>query len=82
MSSFLPAPSGPPLNVRAISISDSVIKIIWEPPSFLDRNGVIISYSINLVKVKDGSRKQYKVSGSSSLLQIEGKFTCMIFKTL
>ena len=58
------APSGPPLHVSAVPVSDSAILITWEPPSLFERNGVITGYQINVTKVEDGKRKEYVVSTS------------------
>jgi len=40
-------PSGPPLNVRALTMSSTSIFVEWNPPSELDRNGIITHYIVN-----------------------------------
>ena len=39
-------PSGPPLNVRALTKSSTSILVEWSPPSKLDRNGIITHYIV------------------------------------
>ena len=70
------APSGPPLNVHAIPVSDSAIMITWEPPSLFERNGVITGYQVNVTKVEDGTGRKYNVAPASQSInrsiQIKG----------
>lgn len=40
-------PSGPPLNVQALTNSSTSILVKWDPPNELDRNGVITHYMVN-----------------------------------
>ena len=40
-------PSGPPLNVQALTNSSTSILVKWDPPNELDRNGVITHYVVN-----------------------------------
>lgn len=39
-------PSGPPLNVKALTMSSTSILVEWSPPSELDRNGIITHYIV------------------------------------
>ena len=39
-------PSGPPLNVQALTQSSTSILVKWSPPNELDRNGVITRYVV------------------------------------
>ena len=39
-------PSGPPLNVKALTRSSTSILVEWSPPSKLDRNGIITHYIV------------------------------------
>ena len=39
-------PSGPPLNVKALTRSSTSILVKWSPPSKLDRNGIITHYIV------------------------------------
>ena len=39
-------PSGPPLNVKAITMSSTSILVKWTPPNELDQNGVITRYIV------------------------------------
>ena len=41
-----PEPSGPPLDVLALTKSSTSILVKWNPPSELDRNGVISHYIV------------------------------------
>ena len=41
-----PEPSGPPLDVLALTKSSTSILVKWNPPSELDRNGVITHYIV------------------------------------
>ena len=67
------APSSSPVNVRATSLSESTIRITWEPPPPLDRNGVLTGYYINITGVEDGVTKPYTVLAASSSLTVEGE---------
>ena len=44
----IPAPSGPPQNLRAITNSSSSIMLYWNPPKPAEQNGEITSYSIHI----------------------------------
>ena len=46
---FLPsAPSGSPVNLTVQSTSPRSLTLTWDPPTAGDRNGVIVSYTINV----------------------------------
>ena len=63
---FLTAPSGPPQAVAA-NVNDSrSIYVIWDPPTPEDRNGIILSYVINVTGVETGEQIQL-TSGSESV---------------
>ena len=51
-----------------------MVRISWDPPAPLDRNGVISGYNINITRVEDGTRKVYQVSAPSTSLQIQGSY--------
>ena len=42
----LPEPSGPPQNVRALALSPTSIRVIWNPPLLSQRNGIISHYTV------------------------------------
>lgn len=49
-------PSGPPLNIREISTSQTSISIAWDPPDKSKQNGEIIEYSIT---IKNGDNRSF-----------------------
>ncbi|XP_044179418.1 receptor-type tyrosine-protein phosphatase S-like isoform X11 [Acropora millepora] len=55
------APTGPPRNVRALTISSSSISLFWMPPEPEAQNGPITGYSI-FVKGDSESTKHFKVT--------------------
>ena len=69
-------PTGPPLNVRAVTGSASSIKVTWESPDPWQRNGKITKYVVRYKKVTGGEtmRKTLTVgSGDTSLdMIVEG----------
>ena len=55
-SNFLSiAPSSPPLNVSAISISPISIFLLWSPPPLSKQNGIIVYYQVNITEVETGN---------------------------
>ena len=46
------APTGPPLNVMAASISSTSIRVSWQAPLRENQNGEITSYHINIVELE------------------------------
>lgn len=48
LQSFIPAPSGPPQNLRAITNSSSSIILYWMPPKADEQNGEITRYDIHI----------------------------------
>ena len=44
-------PNGPPLDLTAQAISSTSITISWFPPSDVEQNGIIISYSISVSRI-------------------------------
>lgn len=61
------APSGPPQNTRAVTLSSRSILVQWDPPKALDMNGVITGYIINMSR-PDGSKESRVSNGSSAML--------------
>ena len=39
-------PSGPPQNVRALPLSSTSIRVMWNPPLLSQRNGIISHYTV------------------------------------
>jgi len=66
-----PEPSGPPLNVRAITMSSTSIFVKWSPPNELDRNGVITHYIV-----------KYSSLGTESSINTTDNATQILVKSL
>lgn len=43
------APSGAPLDVSVIVNSSSTARISWSPPTYIDRNGIIVNYTVRII---------------------------------
>ena len=43
-----PVPSGPPQNISQVSVTSTVIRLIWELPLPENQNGDIIGYSVEI----------------------------------
>ena len=79
LSSVYAAPSGPPLNIRVVPVSESVINITWDPPLLFERNGIITGYQINVTRVENNERRVHMVSVSDSItLSMEIRGTKLI----
>ncbi|XP_031573109.1 receptor-type tyrosine-protein phosphatase delta-like [Actinia tenebrosa] len=65
------APSGPPQNTRAVTISSRSILVQWEPPKALDMNGIITRYLINM-KRPDGAYESRTLNGTSNSWVFKG----------
>lgn len=68
---FSPAPTGPPLNLRAIANSSSSIILYWLSPSIDQQNGEIISYNIRL-RGKDSLQTVINTKNNLTTLPITG----------
>ena len=44
-------PSAAPQNVRTMVLSSTSISVFWDPPPFLDQNGVITGYQVTITNV-------------------------------
>ena len=55
---FLKAPSGPPQAVVANISGLTSFYVVWDPPTPEDRNGIIISYVVNITGVETGEQIQ------------------------
>jgi len=53
-------PSGPPINLKGIPISSSIIRLTWKPPKKELQNGLITGYNL-----------AYKIKGSNEQLQLK-----------
>ena len=57
---LLPVPSGPPLNLVAVSTSSHSAFLSWDPPSTLQRNGIIVGYLVHTV-AESGRQSNHSV---------------------
>lgn len=64
-------PSGPPLNVKALTVSSTSILVKWSPPSELDRNGIITHYIV-----------KYSSLNSESFINTTDNATQILVKSL
>ena len=55
-----PVPSGPPLNLVAVSTSSHSAFLSWSPPSTQQRNGIITGYLVHIV-AESGRQSNYSV---------------------
>ena len=51
---FLSVPSGPPLSVIAVASSPRSVFLSWDPPSILQRNGIITGYQVRVIVAESG----------------------------
>ena len=64
------APSGPPLNITAQASSARTLSITWNPPAAEDRNGIILSYIVNITDME--TREQMQLTSVSQSLNVRG----------
>ena len=65
-SIIYPEPSGPPRDVLALTISSTSILVKWNPPSELDRNGVITHYTVTYESKSSGTKLRITTSDNST----------------
>ena len=73
MITFVPclvAPSGPPVNITAQATSARSVSITWNPPADEDRNGIILSYIVNITD--EETREQMHLTSVSQSLNVTG----------
>ena len=63
------APSGPPLNITAQASSARTLSITWNPPAAEDRNGIILSYIVNITDMEE-TREQMQLTSVSQSLNV------------
>lgn len=75
-------PSGPPLNVKALTKSSTSILVKWNPPNELDRNGVITHYVVNYSSL--GSEASINTTNNATEILVTGlkKYTTYYFTVL
>ena len=54
-------PSGPPLSVIAVASSPHSVFLSWDPPSTLERNGIITSYQVRVIVAESGRQFEHTV---------------------
>ena len=54
-------PSGPPLSVIAVASSPRSVFLSWDPPSTLQRNGIITSYQVRVIVAESGRQFEHTV---------------------
>ena len=64
----LPAPSAPPQNVRATSVSSSAVTITWSPPDVDSQNGVIRGYIVYVQEIETQTITAYNTTTTSLAL--------------
>lgn len=63
-----PAPSGSPLNLLALPTSSRSVIVTWDPPPVSQRNGEIVSYTINVTGHESGEEFQLNLSAANLTL--------------
>ncbi|XP_019860969.1 PREDICTED: receptor-type tyrosine-protein phosphatase F-like [Amphimedon queenslandica] len=58
-------PSGPPLDVSVIVDSPSTARISWSPPMYIDRNGIIVNYTVRIITTVRGTIRETNISNVS-----------------
>ena len=53
------APTAPPLSLTANSESSTSLSLQWLPPPENGRNGIIITYSVNVTRVSNGDSTEF-----------------------
>ena len=57
-------PSSPPLNLSGQVLSPSTLSITWQPPAPDGQNGVIVSYTVQLIERPTNTTFTYQRGGS------------------
>jgi len=73
LNSYPPEPSGAPKAVQIRILSSTSVEVQWQPPDFLDQNGVLTGYTVVLTKVGSSASHEYTTSSSTTFQHIEGK---------
>lgn len=69
------APSGPPLNVAVFAESSTSLLVKWNPPTELERNGVITYYIIRYASLGEESSINTTDNTTQKLIPHLRKFT-------
>ena len=68
-----PEPSGTPNEIQIAILSSTSIEVQWQPPDFIDQNGIITGYTVILTNMETGSSHEYSTSGNVTVQHIQGK---------
>ena len=60
-------PTGVPVNVDAVSVSSTSIRISWEPPQAALQNGLITSYHITATEIETGTIQLFTTEVTDNL---------------
>ncbi len=60
------APTEPPQHIAMSTVSSQEAEIQWAPPNEADRNGIIISYEVDITSVQ--ASINYKINSSTTSL--------------
>ena len=76
-------PTGEPLNVKAVSVNSTSIRISWEPPRAEEQNGVITSYRITVFETETGAILTFTTAAIDNLLMVNSlhpfyNYTCSV----
>ena len=58
-------PSGPPERLTAITSDSRTLVLSWQPPAERERNGVILTYTINITDVLSGATSLFTTSATT-----------------
>ena len=61
-------PTGVPVNVDAVSVSSTSIRISWEPPPLDQQNGIIVTYFISVTEIETGVIHSFNTDVTDNLL--------------
>ena len=67
-----PEPSGTPNVIQISILSSTSIEVQWQPPDFIDQNGIITGYTVILTNMESGSSHEYNTSGNVTVQHIRG----------
>lgn len=65
INSFLPVPSGPPVNLSVQSTSSVSITLSWGLPIPAHRNGIITGYTMRITLLASQTRTEYSTTHTS-----------------
>ena len=63
------APSGPPLNLTLVNANQTSFNVMWFPPALIERNGKIVSYMVQVTRVKINQTRSFEHQLNNLFLQ-------------